>query len=238
MRGFFGLLGALLLLPSAVHAYEPNLGVAARVSTLGLSLEMTTAVTEKFNLRAGVNQFDYDYDPEPEEDGSGNELTYNGTLDLSSLGTYADWHPWGGAFRLSAGAIFKGNEITGSARCEQANCEVGDETFDSDDIGTLSALIDFDSVAPYVGLGWGNAVAADTGFGFQFDLGVMFQGTPQVSLTSNNSCQGARGTALGTAACQAELDAELTEEEQELQEEAEDFELYPVISLGVRYKFF
>lgn len=231
-----GLVSALALLPSLGHAYEPNLGVAARVSTLGLSLEMTTGITETFNLRAGVNQYDYDYDPEPEED-SDNELTYNGSLDLSSLAAYADWHPWGGAFRLSAGVVFNGNEIGASARCEQASCEVGDQSFDADDIGTIIALIDFDSIAPYTGLGWGNAVAADTGFGFQFDIGVMFQGSPGVSLNSEGSCQGSLGN-NPTADCQQELDEALAEEEQEIQQDADDFDLYPVISLGVRYKFF
>ena len=234
MLRIFSLAGVLALLPGLATAYEPNLGVAARVSTLGLSLEMTTAVTPKLNLRAGVNQFDYDYDPEPDED-SGNELTYDGTLDLSSLAAYADWHPWAGAFRLSAGVVFNGNEITASARCDQANCEVGDQSFDSDDIGTLNALVDFGSVAPYAGFGWGNAVAADTGFGFQFDIGVMLQGSPNVSLSSSDSCQ---GTLSADPTCQQQLDAELEREEQELQDEAEDFELYPVISLGVRYKFF
>lgn len=230
-----GLVSTLALLPTLGHAYEPNLGVAARVSTLGLSLEMTTGITETFNLRAGVNQYDYDYDPEPEED-SGNELTYNGTLDLSSLAAYADWHPWGGAFRLSAGVVFNGNEITASARCEQSSCEVGDQSFDDDDIGTISALIDFDSVAPYAGLGWGNAVAADTGFGFQFDIGVMFQGSPGVSLNSEGSCQGNLG--MTDPSCQQQLDDALAREEQEIQQDADDFDLYPVISLGVRYKFF
>lgn len=227
----------LLAAPGAALAqYEPSLGLAARVGTLGLSLEATTGITERFNMRAGINQYDYDYDPEPEDGDSGNDLTYGGTLDLSSLSVFADWHPWAGGFRVSGGVIFNGNEIGASARCEQASCEVGDQSFDAEDIGTIRGLIDFNSVAPYAGIGWGNAVAADTGFGFQFDIGVMLQGSPNVSLTADGSCNGTQGS-INQQQCEDDLNQALSEEAAELESDTEDFDLYPVISLGIRYKF-
>ena len=39
------------------------------------------------------------------------------------------------------------------------------------------------SVAPYLGIGYGNVWTK--GVNFYFDLGVMFQGSPKVSLTVN-----------------------------------------------------
>ncbi len=93
-------------------------------------------------------------------------------------------------------------------------------------IGTLSGDATFDEFAPYVGIGFGNAVADDVDLSFSFDLGLIFQGTPDVKLRSD-----------GTAAGNPVFVADLQDEEDDLQDDADKFKIYPVLSFGISYCF-
>ena len=74
------------------------------------------------------------------------------------------------------------------------------------------------SVVPYLGVGYGNVWTA--GVNFYFDLGVMFQGTPQVSL---NCSPGAAALCAG--------------EEERVREEVKRYKYYPVLNLGITIGF-
>jgi len=102
--------------------------------------------------------------------------------------------------------------------------EVGDKTFV---ISALDGSVGFGAVAPYFGIGCGNAVSKSGRLRFAFDLGVMFQGSPEVDLTATASDPG----------LQSELNAELEKEVKEIEDDVKDIKLYPVISLGLSYRF-
>ena len=76
-------------------------------------------------------------------------------------------------------------------------------------------------------LGVGNAADTEAHWHFALDLGVMFQGEPDVSLNATSSNPG----------LQPLLDGELAKEEADFQDDASDFELYPVLSVGLSYSF-
>jgi hypothetical protein len=136
-----------------------------------------------------------------------------------------DWHAFDNGFRFTAGALANNNEITAESKISGATVEVGDSVFTSDQVGRLEGDISFDSLAPYLGIGWGRAVA--DGLSVSFDLGVVFQGEPEVNLQSVG----------GSFSDNPLLIAEVEREEQELQDDADEFDLYPVISLGLSYRF-
>ena len=104
--------------------------------------------------------------------------------------------------------------------------DIGGTTYSAADVGNMSGKIDFNSLAPYAGMGWGNALGKDKRWGIVFDLGVVFQGSPNVDLTTN-----------GLLANNAGFLAKLAQEEQELKDELDEFDMYPVVSLGITYKF-
>jgi hypothetical protein len=109
---------------------------------------------------------------------------------------------------------------------------IGNITYQASDLGSLTGLVDFDSVAPYLGIGWGNAVSADKKWGFTADLGVVFQGSPNIDL---NATLGSTAAANGVT--QAQLDAEVAREEANLTDDLDDFDVYPVIAFGASYRF-
>ena len=69
---------------------------------------------------------------------------------------------------------------------------IGNRTYTGAEVGTITGTVDFASSAPYFGVGWGNATSGR--LGIALDLGLVFQGTPQVSsqLTQGDTCIGDR----------------------------------------------
>ena len=97
---------------------------------------------------------------------------------------------------------------------------IGNRNYTGAEVGTLTGKVDFKSTAPYVGIGWGNATSGR--FGIAFDLGIVFQGSPQVALSAS-----------GIVASDPTFIQELNRENQELENDISEFKYYPVISLGL-----
>ena len=83
------------------------------------------------------------------------------------------------------------------------------------------------SVAPYLGVGYGNV--SGLGVNFYFDLGVMFMGSPKVNL--NASCG-----SLSAAQC-AQLQSDTAQEARNLESELKRFKYYPVANIGITIGF-
>lgn len=237
--------GLLATAGAAAAAKEKDkgstLGVAADVSTLGLGLSVGIPVGERFNLRGVYHG--YTYETEFEDDAGG---TYDGEFDLGSAGLMADWHPFKGAFRLTVGFLSNGNQINFTGTDDGTGVyQVGDCTYQSDpgDPLALDGVSDFDSSAPYVGIGWGGNLNAAPGFFMTFDLGVMLSGAPSTALTADGSVQntdpiGEPGCGFGTIdSSDPEFQQALREAEDEVDRETEDYELWPNVALGLGWRF-
>ena len=208
---------AMSAMTSSSSYADTAIGVGG--STLGYQVALSQSMSENLNLRIIHNTASQDFDGET--DG----VDYNYDFEFSSTSLLIDWHVFGGGFRLTTGALINDNEIHAQSDINGLTLEVGDTVFTSTEVGRLEGDISFDSYAPYLGFGWGRAIA--DGFSVVFDLGVVFQGQPEVSLQ----------TVGGTLSDNQLLLDEVEREEQELQEDADEFDLYPVVSLGLFYRF-
>lgn len=214
------LLLGLAATASPALAGEASLGVAA--STLGLGAEAGWSFNDHLVVRAAGYAFSYS------EDGEEGGIRYDGDLDLSSGALYLDWHPFGGIFRVTGGAFANANEVNAEGVPDAGGTyDIGGATFTTAEVGRLGAGVDFDSVAPYLGLGWRSRGGDDGGFGFSFDLGVLFQGSPNVELSSTG----------GTLSGDPLLQAALQQEESDLEDDIDKYEIYPVVTLGLTYTF-
>ncbi len=202
-----------------------DVGMSLKIGTLGYGADATIGLTERFNARLGFNMFNYEMTESDEDDDGGAADEFTAELDLLTLPVLVDWHPWNGRFRLSGGIVFNNNEIALST-IPGDTIELGpnDREYAVD---SLDGMASFGSVAPYLGLGFGNAVGANGNWHFAMDIGVMFQGSPEVDLSA---------VALNPAE-QAALDRDIDEEVAEIEDDTEAFSMYPLISLGVSYKF-
>ncbi|MFC1634244.1 hypothetical protein ACFL5Z_05335 [Planctomycetota bacterium] len=93
-------------------------------------------------------------------------------------------------------------------------------------VDTLSGRGGINYAAPYIGIGWGNLIGRDRRWGFYSDFGVAFVDSPDVVLRAN-----------GTPATDPAFQADLAKEAKDITEDLEDFEVYPVISVGLCFLF-
>lgn len=201
-----------------------------RASTLGLGLEVTASLTERIAVRVGANGFAFDTDLT--ESG----IDYEADLQLLSVSALVDWHPAANGFRVSAGLLINENELDLTGESDQDEFEIGDTTYTSDNL-RLSGLLDFEPVAPYLGIGWNSTFTKDRGWGFSVDLGVVFQGEPRVTLNgSGRAVRQSDGFAVD-AATDPRFQQDLLAEEDNLERELDDFEFYPVVAIGAVYRF-
>ncbi len=211
------LFGLTLFISGTGLADQGEFGLAVKGGTLGAGLEGTVGITETVNARVGFNYFPYNYT------GTESDIEYDFDLTLLNVPLLFDWHPNGSGFRVSAGAMFNGNNIDGKA-IFSGTIDINGTTYTAAEVGTLKSEIDFNTFAPYVGIGYGNAVGKDLRWSFALDLGVTYQGSPSVKYTT-------------TGTNPAGLTADLNAEAESLESELGNFQWYPVIMLGISYKF-
>lgn len=196
---------------------DDNLWLGAKAGTLGLGLEGTWRPLPWFDIRGGVNSFEYDHD------GTEAGIDYDATLDLRTWYATANFRMPLSPFRVTAGVFDNANELQLVSR-ETGPVDVGGTTFSSAEVGTLRALASFDDVAPYAGLGLDFGLFGKVGL--NLDVGVLFQGAPEVVLISS-------GILADDPAFQSALETERAE----LQEEVDKYKAYPVASLTFNFQF-
>ena len=215
--------------------------IVPEVSTLGLGGNVVSRITPNFNARVGINAFKLGIDVNE------TEFDYEGDLNLFNVSTLIDLHPLkNSGFRISGGLVFNDNNIQGSADVsdqvteELGEVEIDGITIDAADLN-LGGLITFDndidlskSVAPYLGIGGGNAVGEGRGLGFWWNLGVVFSGAPEVEINSNISDV---VPAVIREEVEAAADRVLEDEEQDLEDELDFLKVLPVLSLGLSWQF-
>lgn len=210
-------LAALLLGSTAQASADDNIWLGVKAGTLGLGVEATWRPSSYLDFRVGANKFSYD------DNGSEAGIDYDTELDLQSIYATANLRPPLSPFRFTAGVVSNGNELNLRSR-DSSTYLIGGTTFTSAQVGQLQAKADFDSLAPYAGIGFDFRLF-DT-LGLNFDLGVLWQGAPRVALA-----------ATGPIASDPTFQSELAVELAELQNAVDDYDLYPVASLGFSFNF-
>jgi len=203
-----------------------GLAITPEVSTLGVGASITKSITPNFNARVGINGLGVGADI------TETDVTYKADLNLSNISTVIDYHPFqNSGFRLTGGLVFQDNNIKGQGTPTNNSITIGNDTYTSNDLQSVDAKVSFpNSVAPYVGIGWGNAVKPGRRWGFSFNLGVMFTGSPEIDITPTY------GPSI-TPAVRNQIDTSIQQEVRDLEDDLEWLNIYPVLSLGISYQF-
>jgi len=194
-----------------------GVGLTAEVGSLGFGGDITMGLGDRVNARVGVNWWSFDVDILMDE------ATVKGSVDLLTFPVLLDWHCFGGGFRVSAGPVINQNKITLSVTPDSI-LSLGDTDYT---IQSLDGSITFDSVGGYLGIGYGNAVSADGHWFFACDFGVLYHGTPTVTATAR----------AGDPLLQDLVNRDLQKEVADLQDDIDGLRYYPVISIGLSYRF-
>jgi len=185
-------------------------GVGARIGTTGLGADFGWEIAPTLGGRIGISTGSYSKDFHTDD------VSYDGKLKLSNLNAFLDWSPLG-PFRISGGVIATNSKIDLHGQAN-ANPLI---TFSGD-------VKPGQSVAPYLGIGYGNVWTK--GVNFYFDLWVMFKGSPNATLSAN--C----GAATGTPAC-VTAQNQAAAEEQRVEDKLKNFKYFPVANIGITIGF-
>lgn len=151
--------------------------IGLKASTFGLGIEVgKSLIYEQLNLRAGFNTGTMATTGELVDQ----DIEYSAGLNLSSWSALIDYYPWEAGFHLTGGVVGNNNAVEATIKSTK-DYSIGGRTYNKEDQGQLDATIDWPRIAPYLGFGWGNPTR--DGLRVNFELGAMYQNSPQVAMS-------------------------------------------------------
>jgi hypothetical protein len=206
---------ALLVLAFSLPCYAGDrLGIGVKGGTLGLGVDLTGRITNWFAVRGSVNAIDAKRSYED------TDVDYDADVKLGAYGVLLDLHPFKGNFRLTAGLMKNRNEIDLTAQ-PTADVDIGGTTYTPAQVGTLKGSVTFKDAAPYFGIGLGDAAKGPGRVKFVLDVGVLMQGSGNVSLASSTGVVSA---------------GDLRQEENDIEDDISNYKFWPVLALGVSFR--
>lgn len=204
---------AALMLTLALSPFAAKAGdsgtLYTQLSTNGLGIGYAVSVSEDWAVRGQYNSYQRSFSGDVGDFGSSARLTAD--INLSTFQALGDWYPTDSGFRVTGGLVVNNNKITLSG----TGATVGSSTNQ-----TVNSEIKMsDGISPYLGIGYATKPKYAKGFGFNLDVGVMFQ-NPKASLTASG-------------ASQSDIDAQLVK----VQDAMDKLKYMPVFGLGVSYSF-
>jgi hypothetical protein len=205
-------------------------GLGVTAGTLGIGVQTTQTLHRKLDSRFSINT--YSTSINNTEQG----VDYQADVSLQTFSALLDWHPNAGTFYLSGGLVINNsNAKLKNDDLSSNSVEIGNKSYVSSDLA-IRGDVTFQPLAPYIGLGWSAAPSKNNGFGFSFELGVMYTGSAKVDLSATGTATEVGGFSFNVGN-DPNFQESLAIEEQKLEKDVEDFTYYPVVSLGVSYAF-
>ena len=196
-----------------------GMGLTGKVGTLGLGAELNFAISDSLSARVGLNDGTY------KNSATISSLNYDFDWQLQTINAFADWYPFAGSFRATGGLLYNNNSNSYVANPTNGNYIINGVAYSSTQITSYQGTMSFNPVAPYIGIGWGNPVAKNKGWGLVTDIGVIYQGKPTSDLVI--TC---------AATCPPQLQTDASAENAKLQEDT-SFQWWPVVSIGISYQW-
>jgi len=203
--------------------------ITPEISTLGIGATVTKSITPNINAKVGINGLGISRDI------SVSDVDYKAKINLFNVSTLVDYLPWQkSGFHLTGGLVFQDNNLEGTGKANSGGTTIninGKPYKTTTELESVKAKVSFaNSVAPYIGIGWGNAVKPGKHWGFSANLGAMFSGSPKVDLTPIFA-PGASQTVKN------EINNNITAEKKKQEDDLNWLSIYPVFSVGVSYQF-
>ena len=204
----------IILTSTTKNLTAQDYAASIKISTLGINAEGIRSFGPELNARLGVAFFSYSIN----DLANSTDFSAAGDLKLLSISALADWFPFENSFRITGGLMINLNKASMTLTPKKTYSD-GNTQYTPEKLGNLTAEIDFNKIAPYLGIGFGNPTSGASGVGFTFDIGAFYQGGPKANMTATKL--------LEPSSSQGPV----------LEENLKWFKFYPVISFGLTYKF-
>lgn len=198
-------------------------------STIGVGLNVHYRLSNHFAMKAGhyflpLNVQDIEYEDEEE-----NTYLTNGSLDFSNSLVGVDYFPFKKTFKLTLGYVLLDSSLNLRATPEGGELTLDDTTYDtSTEINSIDIYMSMPDSGLYSGFGWGNPTRPNQRWGFSLDIGAIFlpEG-PEFSIAAN---------CVENALTCHQIETSLEEDESIIQNDLDEFTIYPLINLAVSYQ--
>lgn len=226
MPHFVARIAAYFALACAPALAVGQTAIEAHAGLQGIGLGIVAKISDRANFRLGGNFLNTRVTI------TESDVEYKARQEWRNAPLLIDFFPSaGGSFRLTGGVLFNGNKFSVESRPNSFGfLDLNDRTYSSTQVPSVTGTVKFNSVAPYLGVGWGNPVAEGRNWGFLVDLGLTYQGRAKASLT-------AQCGAVSAALC-AQIIADANAEAEALQRELKDYRWVPFVQIAVTKRFF
>lgn len=209
----------------AAGAANAQVGATADLGSTGVGFHVVVPMETYLNGRFGANYFRHNFNK------TSNGVDYDIKGKLQTIDVLFDWYlTAGSSFHLTGGFVYNGNKFNAKAKPNGlGGFTLNGHTYTAADVGLLTGRIDYRKAAPYLGIGWGNALASASPWTTSVDLGVFYQGNPNVALASV-------GCTTSATVCKA-LASDVAAERLHLHDDVDSLKLYPVVRASIGYRF-
>lgn len=214
-----------------------HFGVGIKMSSLGAGVEGAVGFNAHSGARIGGNFFQYNHTF------ISSGISYPTALSLRSAQVTYDWFPFGGSFHISPGVLYSANSGTATPYVASGTLfTLQDTSYRSGAVPVSGwAKAKLNPVDPVLLIGWGNLAHRTKHIIFSVEGGVAYHGAPKITLglagTVCDPSQGPSGSTCRPIASDATVQANVLALQAKLQHNASPFVVYPVIVLGVGYRF-
>ena len=230
MESFSKITLLFLLLSIQIGAKSnSSVGINYKFGTLGLGVDFVLNLNKTLSGRLSFNGYSQFKNITLHDDKLNTEqkLNIEGALKNSSL--LLDIHPWQNAFYFSYGAYYSKNKINVNYKPVSGVIDLGEHKYPSMQVGNVDTVINLKrNLNPYFGVGLSSIDSSDK-WHFILDVGAIYINKPIASIHAK--------AAKGFEAMQPILDNESKIEEKKLNNSIKKFKIYPVVSVGVGFKF-
>lgn len=211
-----------------------RVALAVKADSLGLGGELATPLSRGLNLRLGASlaNLGYAFDI----DG----VNYGIAAHLKSGTATIDWFPRGGGFHISPGVLYLDSSVGGSAFVPAGRYfSLGDSRFLNSIDDPVSGGTSFQygrKVSPMLLLGFGNLLPrSGRHLSIPFEFGAAYTGQAVIDVKLAGTACTSQG--CFEAATDPQTQKGLQQELTDINEHLKPYPFYPIISLGIGYRF-
>ena len=218
----------------------PRIWVDANVGTLGAGVGISVNLSPSVRMRLRGAMLSY------EQNERWSDMDSQLKIDADNVGLLFDYFPGDEKnFYLSAGLNFGENRMRCQATAEREpggakNINFGGIEYRllNDDRGSISGKYAWNHVAPYIGIGYQDALWEGSCFYYSVDLGISFIGNGKLSVSSTGHWQSKNpATNVWSDATAADFHQSIRREGRDFFKIADDLCVYPVLQFSIGARF-
>lgn len=185
-----------------------------KIGTTGITPEISYRLNSRLNVRGSISFLSYSKkDIVSFDQGTDKvQMQYDSKALLGNAGVLIDYYPFKKIVAINAGLFYNLNNLD-LTLLPKSDIKFNDKVFTPDETGTLNLKVNYNKIAPYIGLSFGNPNNKKTNF--MLDIGALYTGSPLITMSGTGSIE--------PSASQAP----------KLQENLKPAYLYPVFRFGI-----